>query len=67
MHAVWSGHAHPLFTCVTCQHSGRIWEIGGVSTDPAHRRKRYTVSRSVPAVRRSLKPNIFGVIRAGGD
>ncbi len=48
-------NAHPFFTCVTCQHSGRIWEIGGVSTDPAHRRKRYTVSRSVPAVRRSPK------------
>ncbi len=29
-------HAHPLSTCFTFQHSARLWEIGGVSPDPAH-------------------------------
>ncbi|GAK54962.1 GCN5-related N-acetyltransferase [Candidatus Vecturithrix granuli] len=34
-------HAHPLSTCFTFQNYERIWEIGGVYTDPAHRGKGY--------------------------
>jgi predicted GNAT family acetyltransferase len=50
---IYDDGARPLSTCFTFKNYGTIWEIGGVYTDPAQRRKglaRLVVETALDAV-----------------